>query len=78
MKSFFPILGDIAERVFSLPASAAQAERNWSNYGFIQSALRNRLKDVVAMKLVYVFTNGKALKLGIEEEEEFQNDDENE
>eukprot|EP01038_Epipyxis_sp_PR26KG_P016473 gene16473-22471_t len=62
---------DVAFRVFSIPSSAAASERNWSTYGFIHSALRNRLKDERASKLVYVFFNTKGLNQIEAKEEDF-------
>ena len=67
----WPLLQDVAFRVFSIPSSAAASERNWSAYGFIHSALRNRLKDERASKLVYVFFNTKGLNQIEAEEEDF-------
>lgn len=62
----------MAQKVIVIPASASSSERNWSSYGFVHNALRNRLKDEKAMKLVYIFTNCKSLsKYDDDEEEDF-------
>ena len=53
----WPLLQDLALRVFSLAASAAASERNFSTFGFIHSKLRNSLDAEKVRKLVYIKTN---------------------
>ncbi len=53
----WPLLQNLAQRVFSLPASSAASERNFSTFGFIHSKLRNRLDQEKVRKLVYIKTN---------------------
>ena len=45
-----------------MAVSSSESERNFSSHGFIQSKLRNRVKDESCEKLVYVFTNSKSIK----------------
>ena len=49
-----PHITSVARRVLAQPVCASAAERNWSVYGQIKSALRSRLAHAVADKLVYV------------------------
>jgi hypothetical protein len=56
-----PQLQKLAMRVLSQPASAASSEQSWSEYDFIHSKKRNRLKGDVASKLVYVHSNLRLL-----------------
>ncbi len=70
-----PILGKLAVKFMSIPASTAASERNWSNFGFIQNIKRNRLTNKRTFKLVSIyanlhFTNGQKLNDNIEEKEE--------
>ena len=53
----WPLLQDLAKRVFSLPASSAASERNFSTFSFVHSKLRNRLDEEKVLKLVYIKTN---------------------
>lgn len=53
----WPMLRNLAIRVFSMAASAAASERNFSTFGFIHSKLRNRLAPEKVKKLVYIKTN---------------------
>ena len=39
----WPLLHNVAKRVFSMAASSAASERNFSTFGFIHSKLQNRL-----------------------------------
>ena len=53
----WPLLQNLAQRVFSLPASSAASEWNFSTFGFTHSKLINRLDQEKARKLVYIKTN---------------------
>lgn len=64
-----PMLRQLAMKVLSQAASACSCERNWSNFGFIHSRLRNRLTAERAADLVYVFSNLRVLKKFINQEE---------
>jgi Protein of unknown function (DUF 659)/hAT family C-terminal dimerisation region/BED zinc finger len=55
-------LSAVAIQILSLPASAASCERNWSAFGNIHTAKRNRLTNDRASKLVYVYHNLQLLK----------------
>jgi hypothetical protein len=49
-------------KVTSLPASSSACESNWSNYDFIHSKKRNKLKTDRAEQLVWVHSNGRLLR----------------
>ena len=53
----WPLLQNLALRAFSMAASSAASERNFSTFGFIHSKLRNRLGPEKVQKLVYIKTN---------------------
>lgn len=53
----WPLLRNLAVRVFSMAASSAASERNFSTFGFVHSKLRNRLCSEKVKKLVYIKTN---------------------
>lgn len=53
----WPELQKIAVRVFSMSASSAASERNFSSFGFIHSKLRNCLSEESVEKLVFIKTN---------------------
>ena len=55
----FHNLRHVALQLFSLVAANSACERNFSNFSFIHSKLRNRLGNDTAMKGVYVFANSK-------------------
>ena len=57
-----PILGAIASKLMSIPASSAAAERNWSHFGFIHNLKRNRLTNERIFKLVSVYSYYKTLR----------------
>jgi len=57
----WPELQKIALRVFSMSASTAASERNFSTFGFIHSKHRNCLSDDSVRKLVFIKTNYNAL-----------------
>jgi hypothetical protein len=52
-----PRLQDFARRVLSAVSSSSACERLWSNYDFIHSDRRNRLKPARAEKLVFCYAN---------------------
>ena len=52
----------LAMKVLSQPASASGAEQSWSEYDYIHSKRRNRLKPDTASKLVYVHSNLRLLR----------------
>ena len=58
----WPLLRDLAIRVFSMAASAAASERNFSTFGFVHSKLRNRLGPEKVKKLVYIKTNAMQME----------------
>ena len=53
----WPLLQKLALQVFSVAASSATSERNFSTFGFIHSKLHNRLSQDAVEKLVYIKTN---------------------
>ena len=53
----WPALQKIAIKVFTMAASSASSERNFSTFGFIHSKLRNLLSSETVRKLVFVKTN---------------------
>ncbi|KAE9332320.1 hypothetical protein PR003_g14573 [Phytophthora rubi] len=55
----FPLLRQVATRVFASGCSSAAAERNFSTHKFVHSAVRNRLKEGSVEKLVFIFFNAK-------------------
>ncbi|GMF55943.1 unnamed protein product [Phytophthora fragariaefolia] len=55
----FPLLQDIALRLFRCAASSAASDRNFSAHAFIHSKLRNRLVPERVEKLVNIFFNAK-------------------
>ena len=61
-QSDFPQLREIALQLFSLAPANSACERNFSNFSFVHSKLRNRLGNNKAREAVYVFANAKELK----------------
>jgi hAT family C-terminal dimerisation region len=53
----WPCLQKLAQQVFSMVASSAASEHNFSSFGFIHSKLRNCLSPDAIQKLVYNKTN---------------------
>jgi hypothetical protein len=53
----WPLLQNLAVRVFTMASLSAASERNFSTFGFIHSKLRNRLSPEKVKKLVYIKTN---------------------
>lgn len=77
LQSEVPILGKLAIKLMSIPASNAASERNWSNFGFIQNINRNRLTNERTFKLISIYANlrlinNQQLDDIIEEQEEEQ------
>jgi hypothetical protein len=58
----YKTLAPIAVKIFSMAASSAASERNFSTFGFIHSKLRNRLGADKVKKLVYIKTNAVQVK----------------
>ena len=56
-----PSLALVGMRVLSQVISASSCERNWSAHGHIQSEVRNRLAPATTEKLVYIYSNRKAV-----------------
>src|SRR5277367_5730489 len=52
-------LAKIGNKILSLPATSAAAERSFSTYANVYSAKRNRLGNDVAGKIVYIAQNLK-------------------
>lgn len=67
-----PGLAKLAKKLLLLPASSAQIERIFSNWGYIHTPIRNRLSFERSKKLTHIFYS---LKISCENE---QNDYENE
>lgn len=57
----YPLLGEIAKRLFTVPTSSAAAERTWSAFSFMWSKRRNRLLAKKVEKLVFLYTNAALL-----------------
>ena len=53
----WPTLQVLARQVFSMVASSAASERNFSTFGSIHTRQRNCLSEVTVEKLVYIKTN---------------------
>ena len=53
----WPLLSNLALRVFSMAASSASSERDFSTFGFVHSKLCNRLDPDKVKKLVYIKSN---------------------
>lgn len=54
-----PELQGVAVKVLAQVPSASPCERNWSDFGYVHSKVRNRLKAERAEKLVYVYRNSR-------------------
>ncbi|XP_072400591.1 LOW QUALITY PROTEIN: uncharacterized protein [Diabrotica undecimpunctata] len=54
-----PILAKMALRLLKMPASSAQIERLFSNWGHIHSLIRNRLTFTNSKKLVHIYVSLK-------------------
>ena len=53
----WPLLSEIASKVFNMAASSAASERCFSTFSFVHSQLRNSLQDSKVEKLVYIKSN---------------------
>ncbi len=53
----FKLIQPVALNLFTLAASSAESERNFSTMGFVHSKLRNSLKVDTVQKLVYIKSN---------------------
>ena len=58
---FHPELAMVGMRVLSQVISASSCERNWSAHGHIHSEVRDRLAPTTTEKLVYIYSNRKAV-----------------
>jgi hypothetical protein len=65
---------ELALRVFSMAASAAASERNFSTFGFVHSKLCNRLAPEKVKKLAYIKTNAIQME-GISQHADDMSDD---
>jgi hypothetical protein len=57
----YPLLAQVALRVFQVPTSSAASERVWKVFSFIHSKRRNRLKPSKVEKLAYIYINAALL-----------------
>jgi hypothetical protein len=57
----YPLLQQIALRVFQVPTSSAASERVWKVFSFIHSKRRNRLKSSKVEKLAFIYINAALL-----------------
>lgn len=60
-KSRYPLLGDLANFVFSIPTSSTASERAWSIFNLIQSKRRNRLAPEKVESLAYIYINSSVM-----------------
>ena len=58
---FHPELAMVGMRVLSQVISASSCERNWSAHGHIHSEVCNSLAPATTEKLVYIYSNRKAV-----------------
>ena len=56
-------------RVLSQVISASSCERNWSAHGHIHSEIRNSLAPTTTEKLVYIYSNRKAVAASARDDE---------
>jgi hypothetical protein len=61
VRPYHPELALVGMRVLSQVISASSCERNWSTHGHIHSEVRNRLAPATTEKLVYVYSNRRAV-----------------
>ncbi|GMF47907.1 unnamed protein product [Phytophthora fragariaefolia] len=57
----YPLVWEIAKRVFAIPPSSAASERAWSIMDFIHSKKRNRLTTDKVDMLAYIYVNHHAV-----------------
>jgi hypothetical protein len=55
-QSMFPDLAPIAIRVVAQVVSATSCERNWSTFGYLHTASRNRMLPKTAADVTYVYS----------------------
>ena len=72
----WPLLQNVALRVFFMATSTASSERCFSTFGIIHSKHRNRLSDISVKKLVYIKTNARELDDKISELYDSKSDNE--
>ena len=65
IKASVPELSAFATKVLSIPATSADAERNFSSFGFIHSKSRNRLSTEKATTSTFVFCNLRLSKVRV-------------
>ncbi|KAG3116888.1 hypothetical protein PI124_g543 [Phytophthora idaei] len=53
----YPLLAQLACRIYTFPTSSAASERSWSIRDFIHTKKRNRLDAARVEKLVFIFAN---------------------
>jgi hypothetical protein len=66
---FHPELALVGIRVLSQVISASSCERNWSAHGHIHSEVRSMLAPATTEKLVYVYSNRKAVAAAARDDE---------
>ena len=59
--SYHPELALLGMQVLSQVISASSCERNWSAHGHMHTEVRNRLAPATSEKLVYIYSNRKAV-----------------
>jgi hypothetical protein len=69
VRPYHPELALVGMRVLSQVISASSCERNWSTHGHIHSEVRNRLAPATTEKLVYVYSNLKAVAAAAHDDE---------
>ena len=62
-------LSKAAINMLSLPATSAACERSFSTYGNVRTAKRNCVRNIIAMKLVYIAQNLKLCSTSSSEQE---------
>lgn len=63
-------LADFATKFLNIPASTAQLERLFSNWGYVHSDIRNRLKPETSKKLTNIYFTLRATEDPIDESDE--------
>jgi hypothetical protein len=69
VRPFHPELALVGMRVVSQVISASSCERNWSAHGHIHSEIRNSLAPATTEKLVYIYSNRKAVAASARDDE---------
>src|SRR5688500_1397305 len=57
----WPVLQELALRVFAMTCSSAASKQKFSTFGFVHTKLRNSLSGNSVKKLVYIKTNAMQL-----------------